>query len=138
MDEFFPFGTDAGDLTLRPNDDGSEGPLSLPIVFPYFDNNHRQIWIANNGLFSFLSSISQYVSESFPLANDRRLIAGFWTDIDTRPSLNDNGNKVYYQIYNNSVLSNTTAFVLNKAKSYVRSFFPQQQLFEPTMVITAT
>jgi hypothetical protein len=32
------------------------------------------------------------------MANDNRLIAGFWTDIDTRGVLNQTGNKVYYQI----------------------------------------
>ncbi|CAF3942552.1 unnamed protein product, partial [Rotaria sp. Silwood2] len=138
LDEFFPFGPEVGDSTVRPNDDESEGPLQLTSVFPYFDNNHRQIWIANNGLFSFLSPIHQYVPDPFPLANDSRLVAGFWSDIDTRGILNDTGNKVYYKIYDNTVLSNLTLTVFNRTKNYVRTFFPQQYLFEPTMVITAT
>ena len=118
LDEFFPFGPDAGDLTIRPNDDESEEPLSLPFVFPYFDNNHRQIWIANNGLFSFLSTICQCIPDPFLLANDSRLVAGFWTNIDTRPLLNNTGNKVYYQIYNNSALSKNTLSVFDKVKTY--------------------
>jgi hypothetical protein len=134
LNEFFPFGPEIGDSTIRPNDDESEGPLQLPYVFPYFDNNHHQIWIANNGLFSFLSPIREYVPDPFPLANDSRLVAGFWTDIDTRGELNETGNKVYYHIH----LSNLTISVFNKTRDHVRSFFPQERLFEPTMVITAT
>ncbi|CAF1204685.1 unnamed protein product [Rotaria sordida] len=138
LDEFFPFGPEVGDSTMRPNDDESEGPLQLTYVFPYFDNNHRQIWIANNGLFSFLSPISQFVPDPFPLANDSRLVAGFWSDIDTRGVLNDTGNKVYYKVYDSTGVSNFTLAVFNKTKNYVRTFFLQQHLFEPTMVITAT
>ena len=138
LNEFFPFGPEVDDLTIQPNDDESEGPLELPHVFPYFDNNHRRIWIANNGLFSFLSPIDQYVPDPFPLANDSRLVAGFWTDIDTRGNLNDTGNKVYYQVYSDMRLINSTLSVFHKTHNYVRSFFPQQRLFQPTMVIVAT
>jgi hypothetical protein len=138
LNEFFPFGPEIGDLTIRPNDDESEGPLQLPYIFPYFDNNHHQIWISNNGLFSFLSPISDFIPNPFPLANNSRLVAGFWTDIDTRSILNDTDNKVYYQIYNNTHLSNLTMSLFNKTKDHVRRFFPQERLFEPTMVITST
>ena len=139
LNDFFLFGPQVDDRTVEPNDDrDTEGPLELPYVFPYFDNNHRRIWIANNGLFSFLSFIGKYVPDPFPLANGRRLVAGFWTDIDTRGVLNETGNKVYYQIHSDIRPTNYTLPVFNKAKNYVRSFFPQQRSFEPTMIIVAT
>ena len=36
----------------------------------------------NNGLLSFLESVSQYTPDKFPLP-DRKLIAPFWADVDT-------------------------------------------------------
>ena len=136
LNDFFPFGVQMGDTTMPPNDDESVGPLYLPYSFPYFDNNHHQIWVANNGLFSFLSAISQFVPDPFPLADDKRLVTGFWADIDTRGTVNG-GNKVYYQTHTNKSLSITLS-VFTKSSGYVRSFFPQQRPFEPTMVITGT
>ncbi|CAF1120774.1 unnamed protein product [Adineta steineri] len=138
LSDFFPFGPEIGDSTVPTNDDESVGPLGLPHIFPYFDNNHRQIWVANNGLFSFLSAIPQFTPEPFPLANDQRLVTGFWADIDTRGAVSGIGNKVYYHIYTDVSLTDTTTEVFTKASGYVRSFFPQQRPFEPTMVITGT
>ncbi|CAF1378140.1 unnamed protein product [Adineta ricciae] len=133
LEEFFPFGTQAGDEIFPANDDGSTNALSLPANFPYFDNNHRKIYLANNGLFSFLGPISTFVPDPFPLSDDRRLIAGFWSDIDTRGYI-PSGNQVFYHIYSNE--DNTTAF--EKATSYVQQFFPSEHSFNPTMIITGT
>ena len=133
LTEFFPFGTTANDQILPPNDDGSTNALPLPRIFPYFNNNHRQIYLANNGLFSFLGPISQFVASPFPLGADARLIAGFWSDIDTQGSI-PSGNKVYYQIYSNP----ETTTVFDKATTYVRSYFPGERSFTPTMIITGT
>jgi hypothetical protein len=133
LSEFFPYGLTANDEVFPPNDDDSTNALPLPRIFPYFNNNHRQIYLSNNGLFSFLGSISHFGSDTFPLNDDRCLIAGFWSDIDTRGNITS-GNEVYYQIYNNS--TNTTVF--EKATSYVRQYFPAERLFSPTMIITGT
>ncbi|CAF4649602.1 unnamed protein product, partial [Rotaria magnacalcarata] len=138
LSDFFPFGEQVGDSIVRPNDDEAEGPFTLPHIFPYFDNNHRQIWIANNGLFSFLSAIHTFVPDPFPLADDQRLITGFWSDIDTRGLVNGTGNRVYYHIYSDTFLSNITLSIFMKVRDYVQRFFSQQRLFEPTMVITGT
>jgi len=133
LSEFFPYGTTANDQQLPPNDDGSTPRLSLPRIFPYFNNNHRQIYLANNGLFSFLGPIPTFIPIEFPIGNDSRLIAGFWSDIDTRGNISG-GNKVYYQIYSNE----TSAGVFSKASQYVREYFPGERSFNPTMVITGT
>ncbi|CAF1459823.1 unnamed protein product [Rotaria sordida] len=48
------------------------------------------------------------------------------------------GNRVYYHIYSDTSPSSITSLVFTKSGDYVRRFFPQQRLFEPTMVITGT
>ena len=133
LTEFFPYGTAVNDQQLAANDDGSTSALTLPRLFPYFNNNHRQIYLANNGLFSFLGPIPTFVPVAFPIGNDNRLIAGFWSDIDTRGYI-QNGNQVFYQIYNDE----TSTGVFSKASQYVREYFPGERAFNPTMVITGT
>ena len=115
LSEFFPFGFSANDSLFPANDDTSTDALLLPGVFPYFDNNHRSIYLANNGLFSFLGPISQFVPTPFPLDDGRRVVAGFWTDIDTRGTI-ASGNQVFYQVYS----STSGSVMFSKAASYVQ------------------
>ncbi|CAF1024950.1 unnamed protein product [Adineta steineri] len=141
LDDFFPFGSEVGDTRMLLNDDGSLGPIPLPFIFPYFDNNHRQIYQANNGLFSFLGGISTYNPIEFPLGNNQRLITPFWSDIDTRGTTsNSSENGVYHQIHIRNAMNanNVTTEVLNKAALFVRQYFPRESIFEPLMVITGT
>lgn len=39
--------------------------------------------VNTNGVVSFLQNVVQYTPDSFPLGNDRRMIAPFWADVDT-------------------------------------------------------
>ena len=133
LSEFFPFGSSANDTVFPPNDDGSTDALPLDVVFPYFDNNHRSIYLANNGLFSFLGPISQFVPTPFPLSDGRRVVAAFWTDIDTRGNITE-GNQVFYQVYQ----PGSESAVFRKASTYVQQYFPGERVFNPTMVITGT
>ncbi|UJR24394.1 hypothetical protein I4U23_005771 [Adineta vaga] len=143
LNDFFPFGLGVGDTMMVRNDDESLGPISLPYIFPYFDNNHRQIYQANNGLFSFLSGISTYTPIEFPIGNNQRLITPFWSDIDTRGNTsNSSDNSVYHQVYlrnmTNGNSSNVATEVFNKATQFVRQYFPRESTFEPLMIITGT
>ena len=141
LDEFLPFGIEAGDTLFSPNDDESFGPIFLPYTFPYFDNNHRNIYQANNGLFSFLDPISEFVPTPFPLGDDQRLITAFWADIDTRGNTgNASDNKVYHQVHirGTSNVTNTTSTVFDKVTSFVRLYFPREITFQPVMVIVGT
>lgn len=100
LDDFFPFGLEVGDTIMARNDDESYGPIPLPYIFPYFDNNHRQIYQANNGLFSFLSGIPTFNPVEFPIGDNQRLITPFWSDIDTRRNTgNLSDNSVYHHVY---------------------------------------
>ncbi|XP_033646828.1 sushi domain-containing protein 2-like [Asterias rubens] len=79
---FFPYGREAGDSNLEPEDDGGE-EVVISIDFPFFDQNHRSLYVNTNGVVSFLQNVVQYTPDSFPLGNDRRMIAPFWADVDT-------------------------------------------------------
>ena len=148
LDEFFPFGVQVGDTLIEPNDDGSYGPVSLPHIFPYFDNNHRVIYQATNGLFSFLGPISTFVPQAFPLDDNRRLLTAFWSDIDTRGDArnftgnltgNLTGNHIFHQVYTRAA-SNTsnTSLIFDRISSFIRSYFPRETTFDPRMVIVGT
>lgn len=39
--------------------------------------------VNNNGVISFLTRVSQYKPDPFPLADGRRLLTPFWADVDT-------------------------------------------------------
>ena len=49
------------------------------------------IQVNTNGIISFLGEVFQYTPEPFPIGEDRRLIAPYWSDVDTT-----NGGIVYY------------------------------------------
>ncbi|CAF1158121.1 unnamed protein product [Didymodactylos carnosus] len=138
LSDFFPYGPSAGDITMHPNDDHSDGPFNLPSIFPYFNNNHRHIYVGNNGLFAFLEQINQYIPDPFPLNDSRRLITGFWSDIDTQGTVSGVGNKVYYQIYDSTLQSPGRLITFEKATTFVRQYFPRERPFIPRMVITGT
>jgi hypothetical protein len=57
---FFPYGPTVNNKIFPSNDDESTDALPLPRLFTYFNTNHRQIYLPNNGLFSFLGPISQF------------------------------------------------------------------------------
>ena len=50
------------------------------------------IQVDNNGLISFLGPVSTYTSDPFPLGDDRRLIAPYWGDVNTKK-----GGTVWYR-----------------------------------------
>ncbi|CAF3551001.1 unnamed protein product [Rotaria socialis] len=141
LDDFFPFGFPAGDTSIPRNDDESYWSIQLPYLFPYFDNNHRQIYQVNNGLFSFLGPISTYNPIEFPIANDQRLITPSWSDIDTRGSTtNSSDNCVYHHVYTRRDLNSTNlaASVLDKVTFFVGQYFPRKTNFQSSMVIVGT
>ena len=90
---FVKFGPDHGDLTITANDDGSSGSFPISTAFPFFDHLHNFLFVSTNGVISFLQAVSTYTPHSFPLGSDRRLIAAFWGDVDTRR----NGGRIYYR-----------------------------------------
>ncbi|XP_071847181.1 sushi domain-containing protein 2-like isoform X2 [Apostichopus japonicus] len=66
---------------MRKEDD-SFVEVPLDFEFPFFDRNHRTLFLNTNGVLSFLSEVTQFTPDPFPLSDDRRLIAPFWADVD--------------------------------------------------------
>ena len=46
LPNFYPFGTNEGDKVVPRNDDGSSGIVQISTAFPYFDQNHRSLYVS--------------------------------------------------------------------------------------------
>ncbi|XP_062581789.1 protein mesh-like [Saccostrea cucullata] len=124
--EFYPFGSNAGDRAVSKNDDGSSPEIPISTRFPFFNHQHDHLIINTNGVISFLKTVSTYTPNPFPLDGDRRLVAIFWADVDTR-----NGGTVWYR-------ESTDQTILDRATNEVRTYFPQFFRFQATWVFIAT
>lgn len=63
LEQFYPFGTAAGDAELDRADDGSFGPLRLEEAFPYFDGNERNLYVSRE---VGLAPLTLYSARSTP------------------------------------------------------------------------
>ncbi|XP_033100056.1 protein mesh-like isoform X2 [Anneissia japonica] len=125
----FPFGEAEGDNAVPTNDDGSSGIIYLSTLFPFFDHNHDFLYVNTNGVISFLTQVSQFTPDPFPLDGDRRVVAPFWADVDTRE-----GGQVYYR----EVLRQNNEQLTDRATVIVRNTFIDQDDFTATWLFIAT
>ncbi|XP_038072986.1 uncharacterized protein LOC119741307 [Patiria miniata] len=116
----FLYGTNEGDSILPPNDDQGSGRLSLAKPFPVFDQSHESLYVNTNGVFSFLTQVSEYTPKPFPLV-DEILVAVFWADVN----IQHNGS-VWYREVASRTSDNELMFV--KAENIVRQAFVNQTL----------
>lgn len=50
-----------------------------------FEKSYLYLQVSNNGFISFIdSSLSEHASKSFPINGSHKIIAPFWSDVDTR------------------------------------------------------
>lgn len=98
------------------------------------------MYVNNNGVLSFDSGISAYVPLPFPLTTGTRMVAGLWTDVDTRADVAQlpddaplTSNRVYYR-----VAANATDPAMARAASDVRGAFPNEPPFTPAIAVVAT
>ncbi|XP_078360279.1 protein mesh-like [Oculina patagonica] len=126
LPNFYPFGQNEGDQLLPKNDDESSGPVPISVPFPYFDKYHNSLFVNTNGVISFLVQVSQYTPDAFPLGDNRRLVAPFWADADTR-----NGGDVFYR-------ETTDPNLLQQATDDVTAAFVDQRKFKATWLLIAT
>ena len=47
LDQFYAYGPEAGDDELVRNDDESSSTLTLPVPFPFFDEEERTLFVSN-------------------------------------------------------------------------------------------
>ena len=79
-----------------------------------------------NGVISFLRSVSTFTPNPFPIANDARMIAPFWADIDTT-----RGGTVWYR-------ETTEDSLLDRATDEIKNYFPRFLRFRASWVFIAT
>ena len=93
-DSLFEYGTTVGDVETAPNDDGSGPELTLPEkMFFFSEDGVTKVYQNTNGLISFEDPVATYNALQFPSTEFPRMIAAYWTDIDTRSG--GDGNKLY-------------------------------------------
>ncbi|XP_062583122.1 protein mesh-like [Saccostrea cucullata] len=124
--ELYPFGSQVGDEKVSKNDDGSSPDIPIVTQFPFFNHQHDRLIVNTNGVISFLRTVSTFTPDPFPLDDNRRLVAIFWADVDTR-----NGGTVWYR-------ESTDQSILDRATNEVRAYFPQFFRFQATWVFIAT
>ncbi|KAK2188587.1 hypothetical protein NP493_128g05111 [Ridgeia piscesae] len=124
---FYPYGTAVGDRIAPVNDDGSTGDVPISVKFPYVDHEHESLYVNTNGVISFLEEVSQFTPDAFPLGGNRRLIAAFWGDVDTRM----NSGRLYYRETRDSD-------ILRRASREVRQAFVRFTRFSATWVFIAS
>lgn len=82
--------------------------------------------VNNNGDVTFENQLSQYIAKSFPINGSHKMIAPFWTDIDTR-----NGGYLWYRT--------TTDFsILQQGTNNIRNVFPNFLIFYANWVMVVT
>ena len=83
--------------------------------------------VNTNGAISFQVELRQFIPSSFPLGDDRRLLAPFWADVDIR-----NGGDVWYR-------ESTDKALLERAtKDVTYTFVGQQHRFRATWLFITT
>ncbi|XP_070567836.1 sushi domain-containing protein 2-like [Ptychodera flava] len=124
---FYPYGAEVGDNINLINDDGSSGEIFISIPFPFFDQDHDSLWVNTNGIISFLSEVSQFTPDPFPLEG-RRVVAPFWGDVDT-----NKGGNVFWR-------ETTESGTLAKASRHIKKYFVAEGVlkFEAIWVLIAT
>ncbi|XP_043926270.1 sushi, nidogen and EGF-like domain-containing protein 1 [Protopterus annectens] len=126
LTDFYPFGTEHGDSTTPKQDDGGSGPLEISVKFPFFGDRHSSLYVNNNGILSFLREVSQFTPVAFPIANDRRVVAAFWADVDNRRA-----GEVYYR-------ESKDPIILQRATEDIHSYFKEFSTFIAHWVFIAT
>ena len=79
-----------------------------------------------NGVISFLGTMSTYTPSPFPLGSNKRLVAPYWSDIDTR-----NGGDVWYR-------ESTNITLLQMVSLEIRRVFPEHYKFQASWIFIAT
>ncbi|VDI63546.1 Hypothetical predicted protein [Mytilus galloprovincialis] len=127
--EFFSYGHGAKDTILHPNDDGSSPVQNISVVFEFFSEHRKQLFVNTNGLISFRNSIYTFTPEPFPKIGVRIVLAPFWADIDTRRC--GSTCSIWYR-------ESTELEDLIKATAEIRKYFPVMKYFNAkwTYIVT--
>jgi hypothetical protein len=108
VNEFYSFGSAAGDQALARQDDASTR-FNIDFDFPFFGQLYRQVFLSTNGIITFGTGTSAYRPTPFPLVG-MPSVAAYWTDSDPR-----NGGDIFYrQVFDENTLNQITAEIRSK------------------------
>lgn len=91
-----------------------------------FTNIKYCMQVNNNGDVTFDAPLSQFTSQAFPISGSHKIIAPFWTDIDTRQ-----GGYLWYR----TTIEHT---LLQRGTNKIRSLFPGLLHFSATWMMVVT
>lgn len=126
LSQFYPFGSIAADNNLPANDDGFTSSIPISVPFPFFGSSYSSVYVNNNGDVTFDAPLSQFTSQAFPISGSHKIIAPFWTDIDTRQ-----GGYLWYR----TTIEHT---LLQRGTNKIRSLFPGLLHFSATWMMVVT
>ncbi|XP_040182751.1 sushi, nidogen and EGF-like domain-containing protein 1 [Rana temporaria] len=122
----YPYGNSSYDTTAPKLDDGVNGPITLSTKLTLFGNASTIIYVDNNGLLSFNTSITAFTPKKLPVFNGSNpFVAPFWADVD-----NAIAGDIYYR-------QSTDIDLLSRATSDIRSYF-SLPTFSATWAFVAT
>ena len=108
----------------------------INLLLQTFREIHRQILatilsfsiqqVNTNGVISFLEPVETFTPEPFPVADDARMIAPFWSDVDTLK-----GGTVWYR-------ETTEIDLLERATVEIKTYFPNFFRFKASWIFIAT
>ena len=52
LSDFYPYGPENGDSVVSTNDDGSSGRVDIVFPFPFFDVDHKSLFVSSIYIFS--------------------------------------------------------------------------------------
>ncbi|KAJ7394081.1 hypothetical protein OS493_003756 [Desmophyllum pertusum] len=124
--KLYPFGKDVGDSYLPVEDDkSSDTPISTP-PFLFFGLNVNALYVHENGLISFGSSLKDQTPSAFPLSGKAHAAAPYWADVFT-----ERGGRVWYRI-------TTEEDIISRATRDVMRAFPRYTRFNANWVVIVT
>ncbi|XP_062612220.1 uncharacterized protein LOC134274009 [Saccostrea cucullata] len=126
LSQFYSYGLAAGDSELPANDDNYTSSIPISVSFPFFGSSYTSIYVNNNGDVTFETPLRQYTSQPFPINGSHRIIAPFWTDIDTRY-----GGKLWYR-------TTTDRTILQRGTNKINTLFPDIVPFNATWMMVIT
>ncbi|NWV18147.1 TECTA protein, partial [Origma solitaria] len=80
----YPFGPGVGDEATLHEDDGTSPEIFLQESFSFFGRAHHSLYVNNNGVVSFGTTVPEFTPQPFPLPGHRPFVAPYWADVDTR------------------------------------------------------
>ncbi|XP_075459355.1 sushi, nidogen and EGF-like domain-containing protein 1 [Ascaphus truei] len=109
-DLLYPYGP-AVDIINRKVDDGGSALITLSSRINLFGKVYNYLYVNNNGLLSFSTSIGTFTPSALPVTDGNPFLAPFWADVD-----NTRAGDIYYR-------QSTDPGILARATSDIRTHF---------------